>query len=374
LAGLTFLAACSGGPAAEEPKAKSKERPPVPVEVATVISKDVPEQATAIGNVEAYSTVAVKSRVSGELVGVHFQEGQEVKEGDLLFTIDKAPYEVALKEAQARLERDQALARKAQDDVRRNAPLAERDFVSRQAYEQYKSAAEAAEASVKADKAAIENLELQLSYCSIRSPISGRTGSLLIQRGNLVKGNDENKSLVTIHQIQPLYVTFALPEKFLGKINRAMGETKMQVLVDTPESPISSEPIAGTVTFVNNTVDVSTATIRLKASFPNKDRRLWPGQTVNVLLTLSIQRKAVVAPSQGIQTSQSGTYAFVVTPDGTAEMRPVVLARNTNGEAIIEKGLAPGEIIVTNGQLLLTPGTKVSVKNQPSNQKEGTKK
>jgi multidrug efflux system membrane fusion protein len=374
LAGLAFLAACSGGPSAEEPNAKSKERPPVPVEVATVISKDVPEQATAIGNVEAYSTVAVKSRVSGELVGVHFQEGQEVREGDLLFTIDKAPYEVALKEAQARLERDQALARKAQDDVKRNAPLAERDFVSRQAYEQYKSAAEAAEALVKADQAATENLQLQLSYCSIRSPISGRTGSLLIQRGNLVKGNDENKSLVTIHQIQPLYVTFALPEKFLGKINRAMGQAKMQVLVDTPESPISSEPIAGTVTFVNNTVDVSTATIRLKASFPNKDRRLWPGQTVNVLLTLSIQHKAVVAPSQGIQTSQSGTYAFVVTPDGTAEMRPVVLARNTDGEAIIEKGLAPGEIIVTNGQLLLTPGTKVSVKNQPSNQEEGTKK
>jgi multidrug efflux system membrane fusion protein len=374
LAGLTFLAACSGGHSAEEPKAKSKERPPVPVEVATVMSKDVPEQATAIGNVEAYSTVAVKSRVSGELVGVHFQEGQEVKEGDLLFTIDKAPYEVALKEAQARLERDQALARKAQDDVRRNAPLAERDFVSRQAYEQYKSAAEAAEASVKADLAGIENLQLQLSYCSIRSPISGRTGSLLIQRGNLVKGNDENKSLVTIHQIQPIYVTFALPEKFLGKVNRAMGETKMQVLVDTPESPVSSEPIAGTVTFVNNTVDVSTATIRLKASFPNKDRRLWPGQTVNVLLTLSIRPKAVVAPSQAIQTSQSGTYAFVVRPDGTAEMRPVVLVRNTNEEAIIEKGLAPGEIIVTDGQLLLTPGTKVSVKNQPSNQKEGNKK
>jgi multidrug efflux system membrane fusion protein len=374
LAGLIFLAGCSDGPSAEEPKGKSKERPPVPVEVATVISKDVPEQVTAIGNVEAYSTVAVKSRVSGELLGVHFQEGQEVKEGDLLFTIDKAPYEVALKEAQARLERDQALARKAQDDVKRNAPLAERDFVSRQAYEQFKSVAEAAEASVKADQAAAENLQLQLSYCSIRSPISGRTGSLLIQRGNLVKGNDENKSLVTIHQIQPIYVTFALPEKFLGKVNRAIGETKMQVLVDTPESPISSEPIAGAVTFVNNTVDVSTATIRLKASFPNKDRRLWPGQTVNVLLTLSIQPKAVVAPSQAIQTSQSGTYAFVVRPDGTAEMRPVVLARNTNGEAIIEKGLAPGEIIVTDGQLLLTPGTKVSVKNQASNQKEGNKK
>ena len=373
-AGLALLTACSGGPAAEEPKAKSKDRPPVPVEVATVLSKDVPEQATAIGYVEAYSTVAVKSRVSGELVRVHFQEGQEVKEGDLLFTIDKAPYEVALKEAEARLERDQALARKAQDDVKRNAPLAERDFVSRQAYEQYKSASEAAEASVKADKAAIENLELQLSYCSIRSPISGRTGSLLIQRGNLVKANDENKSLVTIHQIQPVYVTFALPEKFLGRIHRAMQDTKMQVLVNTPEGPEGSEAIAGTVTFVNNTVDVSTATIRLKASFSNKDRRLWPGQTVNVLLTLGVQPKAVVAPSQAVQTSQSGPYAFVVKPDGTAEMRSVVLARNTNGEAIIEKGLAPGETVVTDGQLLLTPGAKVSVKNQGADKREGNRK
>jgi multidrug efflux system membrane fusion protein len=326
-----------------------------------------------MGNVEAHSTVSVKSRVSGELVGVHFQEGQEVKEGDLLFTIDKAPYEVALKETQARLERDQALARKAQDDVKRNAPLAERDFVSRQAYEQYRSTAEAAEAQVKADQAAVENLQLQLSYCSIRSPISGRTGSVLIQRGNLVKANDENKSLVTIHQIQPIYVTFALPEKFLGQINRSMGEAKMQVLVHSPENPTSNEPIAGAVTFVNNTVEVSTATIRLKASFSNKDRRLWPGQTVNVLLTLGVQSKAVVAPSQAVQTSQSGPYAFVVRSDGTAEMRPVVLARNTNGEAVIEKGLAPGETIVTNGQLSLTPGARVSVKNQNPNQKEGGK-
>jgi len=372
LVGLVFLGACSGGPSAEEPKAK--EKPTVPVTVALVLSKDVPVQATAIGNVEAFSTVAVKSRAGGELVGVHFQEGQEVKEGELLFTIDRAPYEVALKEAQARLEKDQALARKAHDDVKRNMPLAEKDFVSRQAYEQYKSTADAAEAQVKADAAAVENLNLQLSYCTIRSPISGRTGSLLIQRGNLVKANDENKSLVTIHQIQPIYVTFAVPEKHLAEINRTMKEGRPEVQVYTNGNATSNEPLTGALTFVNNTVDVTTGTIRLKASFQNKDRRLWPGQVVNVVLTLGIQPKAVVAPSQAIQSGQSGPYAFVVKTDSTAEMRPVVVARNTNGEAVIEKGLAPGETVVTDGQLSLIPGAKVSIKEQNSNRKENPTK
>jgi len=372
LVGLVFLGACSGGPSAEEPKAK--EKPTVPVTVALVLSKDVPVQATAIGNVEAFSTVAVKSRAGGELVGVHFQEGQEVKEGELLFTIDRAPYEVALKEAQARLEKDQALARKAHDDVKRNMPLAEKDFVSRQAYEQYKSTADAAEAQVKADAAAVENLNLQLSYCTIRSPISGRTGSLLIQRGNLVKANDENKSLVTIHQIQPIYVTFAVPEKHLAEINRTMKEGRPEVQVYTNGNATSDEPLTGALTFVNNTVDVTTGTIRLKASFQNKDRRLWPGQVVNVVLTLGIQPKAVVAPSQAIQSGQSGPYAFVVKTDSTAEMRPVVVARNTNGEAVIEKGLAPGETVVTDGQLSLIPGAKVSIKELNSNRKENPTK
>ena len=372
LAGLLLMTACSGGPSAEEPK--SKEKPAVPVTVASVFTKDVPVQVASVGNVEAYSTVAVKSRVSGELVGVHFQEGQEVKEGDPLFTIDKAPYEVALKEAQARLERDQALARKARDDVRRNMPLAEKDIVSRQSLDQYVSTAEAAEALVKADQAALENLQLQLGYCSIRSPISGRTGSLLIQRGNLVKGNDENKSLLTVHQIEPIYVTFAVPEKYLGEINRRTKETRMEVQVYSPENQGSPEPVIGVVSFVNNTVEVSTATIRLKATFQNRDRRLWPGQTVNVLLTLGVQPQAVVAPSQAIQSGQSGSYAFVVKQDQTAELRLVSVSRSTNGEAVIEKGLSPGETVVTDGQLLLTSGARVSIKNPNSARQEAPKK
>jgi membrane fusion protein, multidrug efflux system len=372
LVGFLFLAACSGGPSAEEPK--SKERLAVPVIVASVFTKDVPIQVSSVGNVEAYSTVAVKSRVSGELVGVHFQEGQEVKEGDLLFTIDKAPYEVALKEAQARLERDQALARKARDDVRRNMPLAEKDIVSRQSLDQYLSTAEAAEALVKADQAAVENLQLQLGYCSIRSPISGRTGSLLIQKGNLVKGNDENKSLLTVHQIEPIYVTFAVPEKYLGEINRRTKEGKMEVQVNTPENQVPAEPITGAVSFVNNTVEQSTATIRLKATFQNRDRRLWPGQTINVLLTLGVQAKAVVVPSQAIQSGQAGSYAFVVKQDQTAELRLVSVSRSTNGETVIEKGLSPGETVVTDGQLLLTSGARVSIRDQNSARQEAPKK
>jgi multidrug efflux system membrane fusion protein len=372
LVGFVFLGACSGSPSAEEPK--SKEKPAVPVTVASVFTKDVPIQLTSVGNVEAYSTVAVKSRVSGELVGVHFQEGHEVKEGDLLFTIDKAPYEVALKEAQARLERDQALARKARDDVRRNMPLAEKDIVSRQSLDQYVSTAEAAEALVKADQAVVENLQLQLGYCSIRSPISGRTGSLLIQKGNLVKGNDENKSLLTVHQIEPIYVTFAVPEKYLGEINRRTKETRMEVQVQTPENQGGKEPIAGAVSFVNNTVETSTATIRLKATFLNRDRRLWPGQTVNVLLTLGVQPKAVVVPSQAIQSGQSGSYAFVVKQDQTAELRLVSVSRSTNGETVIEKGLSPGETVVTDGQLLLTSGARVNIKDQNSARQEAPKK
>ena len=372
LAGFLFVGACSGDPSAEEPQ--SKDRPAVPVMVASVFTKDVPIQVSSVGNVEAYSTVAVKSRVSGELVAVHFREGQEVKEGDLLFTIDKAPYEVALREAQARLERDQALARKARDDVRRNMPLAEKDIVSRQALDQVVSTAEAAEALVKADQATVENLQLQLGYCSIRSPISGRTGSLLIQKGNLVKANDENKSLVTVHQLEPIYVTFAVPEKYLGEINRRTKEGKMEVQVYTVENPGNAEPIAGVLSFVNNTVEQTTATIRLKATFQNTDRRLWPGQTINAVLTLGVQPKAVVVPSQAIQSGQSGTYAFVIKQDKTAELRLVSVSRSTNGETVIEKGLSPGEIVVMDGQLLLTPGARVSIRDQNSARQESPKK
>jgi len=361
-AGMLLLAACSREPAADE--GKERQRPAVPVTVAEVLTRDVPVLLNAVGSVEPYATVAVKSRVSGELVDVHFQEGQEVRQGDLLFTIDKAPTEVALKEAQARLERDQALARKAQDDLRRNMPLAERDIVSRQSYEQFRSNAEAAEATVKADQASIEQFRLELNYCSIRAPITGRTGSVLIQRGNLVKANDENKSIVMINQIEPIYVSFTVPEQYLGRINQGMSEKKMKAQIYPSDISSSPEPVEGTVTFVDNAVDKTTATIRLKATSTNKNRRLWPGQIVNVVLTLGTQTGAVVVPSQTIQSGQSGLYAFVVKPDRTVELRQVTVGRNVDGQSVIEKGLSPGETVVTDGQLLLTPGALITVKGQ----------
>jgi multidrug efflux system membrane fusion protein len=361
-AGMLLLAACSMEPSADE--GKERQKPAVPVAVAEVLTRDVPVLLSAVGSVEPYATVAVKSRVSGELVGVHFREGQEVREGDLLLTIDKAPTEVALKEAQARLERDQALARKAQDDQRRNMPLAERDIVSRQSYEQFRSNAEAAEATVKADQASIEQLRLELNYCSIRAPLSGRTGSLLIQKGNLIKGNDENKSIVMINQIEPIYVSFTVPEQYLGQINRGMSEKKMEAQIYPSDISSNPEPVEGTVTFVDNAVDKTTATIRLKATCANKNRRLWPGQIVNVVLILGIQTGAVVVPSQTIQSGQSGLYAFVVKPDRTVELRQVTVQRNVDGQSVIEKGLSPGETVVTDGQLLLTPGALITVKGQ----------
>ncbi|MFH0843916.1 MAG: efflux RND transporter periplasmic adaptor subunit [Pseudomonadota bacterium] len=368
LASIFLFVSCSRGTAEDQPKEKG--RATLPVTVSQVLSKDVPIQVTAVGNVEPYATVEVKSRISGDLMSIHFKEGQEVKEGDLLFAIDRRPFEIALKEAQARLERDQVLARKAQDDVRRNTPLLEKGLVSHQAYEQLKYTAEAAEASVKADQAAIENHLLQLNYCRIKAPISGRTGSILIQRGNLIKGNDENKFLVTINQIQPVFITFAVPEKFLDEINRAMGKRMLTVQASTSSSSPPNDPTKGTVTFVDNTVDMATGPIRLKATFPNQDRRLWPGQIVNVTLNLGIQTMAVVVPSQAIQNGQSGRYVFVVKEDKTVELRPVLITREMDGQVVIGKGLSPDETVVTDGQLRLTPGAKVSIKEKAVENKE----
>ena len=375
-----LLAACSSGTKGEHTPQKT-----VPVTVGSVIQKDVPLQLRAIGTVEAYSVVTIKCQVGGELTRVYFTEGQEVTKGDLLFTIDPRPFEAALKEAEAKLEkdlaqvkqakanlaRDTALAENARVELRRYESLIEKGVVARQQYDKFRTDAEALEATVRADRAAVENAEatvladkaaaentkVQLGYCFIRSPIDGRTGSLIVQQGNIVKANDVN--LVVINQITPIYVTFSVPEENLPEIMRYMAVAKLKMEATLPND--EKRPDQGILTFMDNAVDTATGSIRLKGTFKNKEKRLWPGQFVNVVLTLTVKPNAIVVPSRAIQAGQEGQYVFVVKPDQTVESRPVVVERTLNDETIVQKGLNPGETVVTDGQIRLRPGVKVEI-------------
>jgi multidrug efflux system membrane fusion protein len=340
----------------------------IPVTVDTVIRKTVPVQLRAIGNVQAYSTVTVKSKVGGELVRVHFTEGQDVRKGSLLFTIDPRPYEAALKQAEANLQRDLAKAKSASEDALRYESLIQRQVVSPQQYEKVRADADALEATVLADRAAVDNAKIQLGYCTIYSPIDGRTGSLIVKQGNIIKAEDID--LVVINQIVPIDVAFSVPEQFLPEIKKYMASRKLQVDALVPMD--KELPERGTITFVDNAVDTNTGTIRLKGTFANRERKLWPGQFVNVVLTLTTEPNAVVVPSQAIQTGQEGPYVFVVKPDLTVESRPVVAGRSTSSETIIQKGLQAGEKVVTDGQLQLVTGTKVEVKTSPASPGQGS--
>jgi multidrug efflux system membrane fusion protein len=292
------------------------------------------------------------------LVSVHFTEGQDVKKGDLLFTIDPRPYEAALKQAEANLQRDLAQAKHAQEDARRYEFLIQKGVVARQQYDKFRTDADALEATVLADRAAAENAKIQLGYCSIHSPIDGRTGSLMIKQGNIIKAEDIN--LVVINQVIPIDVSFSVPEQFLPEIRKHMASKKLQVEASSPQS--DERPEKGTITFVDNAVDTSTGTIRLKGTFANREKKLWPGQFVNVVLTLTEEPNVIVVPSQAIQTGQEGQYVFVVKPDLTVESRQVVAGRTINGETVVQKGLQADERVVTDGQLRLSPGARVEIK------------
>src|SRR5580765_4511457 len=346
LLGCGLLTSCSG----------SKAAPPsitaVPILAATVEQKDVPLQVKAIGAVEAYSNVSVKTQITGELTGVHFKEGQDVSKGQLLFTLDKRPFEAALKQAQGMLARDQAQAANARNQANRSRALNQAGVVSKEEYDRMQSEADALDAAVLADQAAVENARVQLVYCSIYSPINGRTGPLLIHQGNMIKAND-TPFLVSINQVQPIYATFTVPEQNLADIKRYSGRGKLRVRAFIPND--TGGPASGWLSFIDNTVDQATGTIKLKGEFPNSDRRLWPGQFVDVVLTLAQQPNAIVVPSQALQNGQQGQFVFVVKPDMTVEARSVVLDRSTDGQAVISKGLIPGEQVVTESQLRLVP-------------------
>ncbi len=351
---LLLFSACSNDKSKQPIKAA-----PVPVMVGKVIQKSVPVQIRAIGNVEAYSTVEVKSQIGGALMHVHFKEGQDVNKGALLFTIDPRPYETALKQAEANLAKDNAQLENARLQVSRYADLVKKGYVAQEQYDQISTNSAALEAMVNADKAAVENAQLQLKYCYIYSPLSGRAGSLISYKGNLIKANADS-SMVVINQLQPVYVTFSVPEQNLQEIKKYMATGKLKV--DAFMSNEDPDPAEGLLTFIDNTVDAATGTIKLKATFSNNDKKLWPGQFVNIKMTLGTQTGVIVVPSQAVQTGQQGQYIFVVKDDLTVEQRPVEVDRTINDEAVIATGLKGDEKVVTDGQLRLVPGAKVEIK------------
>lgn len=330
----------------------------VPVTVAKAEQKTVPINLTAIGTAEAFSTVSIKSQVNAILEQVHFKQGDFVKKGDLLFTLDARPFQSSLAQAQANLARDKAQEELNQVQATRYEKLFAAGVAPREQYDQMRANADAQQALVHADEAAVESAKLQLQYCTIYSPVDGRTGALQVYPGNLVKENDV-PVLVVINEISPIFVDFAVPEQYLGVVKKYMTGGRLQIQ-STPYG--DTVPETGYLTFVDNNVDNTTGTIKLKGTFPNGDHRLWPGQFSTVSLRLAEEEKATVVPSQAVQTGASGDFIFVVKSDSTAESRPVKVARQIDGETVISSGVAPGDTVVTDGQLRLIPGIKVQVK------------
>ena len=349
---------------------KPKGRPPALVVTAAALQQDVPLQLRAIGTMEASESVVVRTQISGELTKVAFREGQEVQKGALLFQLDPRNYQAALRKAEAALARDRSVMANARKDYERYSQLVKDGIVTQEQAEGYRTRAESAAADVAADQAAVDGAREQLAYCTIYSPISGRLGVLVIDRGNVVKANDT--VLVTINKLAPINAVFTIPEKDLSDIKRYISAGKVVVQAEVPGSGAGSEK--GLITFLDNSVDQTTGTIRLKATFDNSKKQLWPGQFVNLSITLAMRKNAVVVPSQAVQTGQKGQFVFVVKQDATAEIRPVVAGSLLKGMTVIENGIQPGEQVVIDGQMRVVPGGKVEIKlpEKPVAPKVGT--
>ena len=384
---LLLIGGCGNSGVKAGGRGRAGDGRPVPVVVATVSQRDVPINVDVIGNVEAYSTITVKAQVGGELTKVSFHEGDSVKKGDLLFSIDARPFEAqvsqaqanlardtaALSQAQANLARDIANEKYAQDQAARYRGLFDQGVVSREQTDQMRSSADALSQTVLADKAAIESARaqivaskaavdtatVQMSYTTIRSPIDGRTGNIAVKQGNVVAANTSD--LMTITEVQPIYVTFSVPEGQLTDIKRYMAQGQLKVQA-APQADTANRE-SGVLTFIDNAVDASTGTIKLKGTFQNAANRLWPGEFVRVTLGLTTRPHATVVPNQAVQTGQDGQFVYVVKQDRTVEMRPVVTSTRVDQELVIDRGLEPGETVVTEGQLRLTPGSHVQVQD-----------
>jgi membrane fusion protein, multidrug efflux system len=366
--------------------------PGVPVVVAKVAQKSIPVEVTSVGNVEPVSTVAVKAQVSGELLEVHFKDGDFVHKGQLLFTIDSRSFQgqvgtmesniqkdqAQLQQAEANLARDTAQMEYAQSESKRYATLQQRGLIATESSEQVRSQANALEQSVRADRAAIDNVraildvdqhaltaaKLQLSYSTIYSPIDGRTGAVMLKPGNLIKSADA--PMVIINQTNPIYVNFTVPQQHWPQIKKTMNGNVLQVTATVPQDP--THPVQGNVIFVDNAVDAGTGTLHIKASFENAENQFLPGMFVNVVLRLSEQPNAKVVPTQAVTDGQSGSFVYVVKPDNTVELRPVVSTHTHDGSAAIDTGLEVGELVVVDGQARLTPKSKVQIKNSTGEQ------
>jgi membrane fusion protein, multidrug efflux system len=341
-----------------EGTAQTRAAPPVPVLAAEAIVKTMPVELRAIGHVEAFASVAVRARVGGELTKVWFTEGQNVQAGETVFTIDERPYRAALRQAEAQVVKDKAMLVKAEADIKRYADLVKDDFVTKEQYDLIQANAESLRGAVAADEANVESARLQLEYCTIKAPVAGRTGDLRLKAGNLVNANDD-KPLVTLNQIRPIYVSFSVASNFLSEIaGRKLGTLRVAAI--SPES--DEKPHEGVLTFIDNNVDMSTGMILLKATFANEDEALWPGIFVDTVLTLREEPDRIVVPSAAVQTGQQGRYVFVVKSDDTVELRPVKVTRVDKQDAVVESNLAAGEKVVTDGQLRLVPGSRISMK------------
>ncbi|MEO6875148.1 MAG: efflux RND transporter periplasmic adaptor subunit [Opitutaceae bacterium] len=337
--------------------------PAVPVQTAVAVQQDVPRRVESIGNVQALRTVSVKSQVDGLIAQVNFKEGDEVKVGDLLVTLDRRPFETSRQIARADLANARAMADQAQADLDRYQQLDKKAVVSKEEYIQYVTKAETAKAQVQAKEAAVSNADLQYGYSEIRAPIAGRTGQRLLHEGALVKANDNSFTLVTINQLAPIAVAYAVPERSLDEIRAAFAAGTATVSVTDRSTGLTREN--GRLEFIDNTVDPTTGMVTLKAVFPNEDAVLWPGRFVNVVTQVGIDRGAIVVPSTAVESSQSGSTVFVVKADKTVELRTVTVTRTAGDSTLLAEGVKAGETVVTDGQLRLLPGTKVEVR-QPS--------
>jgi multidrug efflux system membrane fusion protein len=379
------LAACSSQKAADPPGGGGRggrgAGGPVPVVTTHVESKQVPVTIPAVGTAEAVSSVQIRAQVAGQLSAVHFAEGQEVSKGQPLFTLDPRPFQAALQQAEAVLARDTATAKNATAQQARYEDLYKRGLIPRDQYEAQGASAASLQATLAADQAAVETAKLNLQYTHITAPISGRTGTLGVHEGDLVRANDTT-AMVVINQLTPIYVTFSVPGRYLTDIRRYQAqrplaiETRGQVSLppgaqppaptsaapdETDPSETASQPVeVGKVSFIDNAVDSTTSTIKLKGTFPNTDHALWPGLFVQVTLNLTTNPKAIVVPAAAVQASQNGQYVYVVKPDKTVELRTVTVERQQGDEMVIARGLNPGEEVVTDGQLRLTPGVHVT--------------